>query len=107
MLDHDSNSLESVCDNGTLWRSDDIELSAEDKRSKSNDEHAEAHEVCGPETDIAFHIWGSEEGKGADIDTAVEDQVNSLNGDGRIDDNSFARLQGFDRHPLSCVLVGN
>ena len=107
MLDHDSDGLESICDNGTLWRPHDIELSAKDKASKSNNEHAEAHELCGPEADVALHVWSSEERKGADIDTTVEDEINSLNRDGGIDDNSFARLQGLDRHPLSCVLVGN
>ena len=106
VLDHHANCLEGVGDDGTLWWSDDVELLAKDDGDKPNNHHAETHQVRRPESNVLFHIWCSNQGKRAEVDTAVEHQVDSLDCHSWINNDA---LTGFcdclDCHLLSRVLI--
>jgi hypothetical protein len=107
VLGHDPESFECVGDDGSLRRTDNVELSAQNDYNGSDGEHAYTQQICRPETHIALHVWGGQQRKGTSIDTTVEDQVDTLNGDGGIDDDSFTRWEGLDGHSLPGVLIGN
>lgn len=106
VLDHHAHGLEGVCDDGALWWSDDVELLAQDNGDESNDHHAETHQVRGPVSNILLHIWCSDQGKRAEIDTAVEHQVDSLDGHSWVNNDALASFRDcLDCHLLSGVLV--
>ena len=104
---HHTNSLEGISDNGTLRRAVDVRLAAGDEDGNTDVEHAETQEVSGPETLVLLHEGRSHERKSTDVDAPVEDHVDALVGDGRVDDNTLARLLRLDGHDAALVLVGN
>jgi len=92
VLNHDTDDAEGIGNNGALRRPDDIDLATEHEYQCSDKKDAQAEEIRGPEVDIAFHVWSSEQGERADVDTPVEDHVDSLYGDCRVDDDALASL---------------
>lgn len=104
---HHAEGLEGVGDDGALGRSDNVRLAAGDEDNDANVEHAEAHEEGGPEALVLFHKGRGHEGEGTEVDTPIEDHVDSLVGDGRVDDDALARFFRLDGHATALVLVGN
>lgn len=104
---HHTNGLEGVGDDGPLRRSVDVGLATRDEDENANGEHAEAHEIGGPEALVLLHEGRSHERQGADVDTPVEDHIDALVGDGRVDDSALTALLSLDGHDSSLILVGN
>lgn len=106
MLDHNADGLESVCDNRTLWRPDDITFLAKNDGNKAYNHHAETHQVGRPESNIAFHVGCRDKGKRAQVDTAVKDKIDPLNCDSGVNDDALAGFgNGLDGHFLPSVLI--
>lgn len=107
VLDHDPHALESIADNATLGRTDDVELLAEDQDSQTGAEHAEAEKIGGPEADIPLHVGSGQERQTAEVDAKVEDHVDALDGDGRIQDDALSRRKSGKGHLTALVLICN
>lgn len=104
---HDPESAEGIGDDGAGWRADDVGLASEDEGDGSNHEDAETEQVGGPEADVQLHVRGGQQGERTDVDTGVEDHVDSLDGDGRVDDDTLASGQGRDGGHTALVLVSD
>lgn len=106
--DHQTDSLESIGDDGSLRRADDVVLLRDDQHDNADAEHEEAHEVCGPETLVHLHKGRGEERKTSDVDAGVEHHVDPLECDRGVDDHTLASLgvrgQG---HLFASILVGD
>jgi len=72
-LEHHPHCTEGVGDDGSLRRSDDVDLATENKNQKTDEEDAEAQEVGRPEVDIALHVRGSKQRQRSGVDAPVED----------------------------------
>jgi hypothetical protein len=106
--DHLANNAESVGDDRALRGSHNVNLPAKNQDECANEENAETHQVCGPEANVALHVGGGEQGQGTDVDAPVEDHVDALNGDGRVDNDALASLLvNTNGHLPPSVLVGN
>lgn len=106
--DHKTKSLESVRNDRSLRRPDNVVFLGKDQDDNTNAEHAEAHEVGSPEALVHLHKRGSEKRQATDVDASVEHHVDSLEGDRWVDDDSFASLcDGSQSHLLAGVLIGN
>lgn len=68
MADHEADGFEGVEHYSALGRTVDVLFAAEDEDGDADHEHAEAEEVGRPESDVALHVGGCEEGEGADVD---------------------------------------
>jgi len=107
-LDHHPHCTEGVSDDRSLRRADDVDLAAENENEKTDEEDAETQEVSRPEVDITLHVWGGKQGERSSVDAPVEDHVNPLNGNGRVNDDALASLVVLSNdHLSSLVLVGN
>lgn len=106
-LDHHENALESIGDNGALWRADDIKLATKDKNDGADDEDTQTHQIGRPETNIALHIRSSEQRKRTNVDASIKDHIDTLDGDGGIDDDTLALLVTANSHPAATILIGN
>ena len=104
--DHNPESLEGISDDGALRGADDVEFAAEQDGRGSNNEHAQTEQVGGPVTHEFFHVWRCQQRQRADIDATVENHVDPLDCQGRVNNDSFA-LFGADGHFLALVLVRN
>lgn len=104
---HHANGLESIGDDGALGRTDDVGLAAENQDQNTDVEHAEAHEERSPETFVFLHEGSSHERQSTDVDTPVENHVNTLVRDGGVNDNALTTLLSLDSHDTALVLVGN
>lgn len=105
--DHHAKGLEGVGDDGSLRRTVDVGLAAPDKDENSDVEHAETHQVGGPETLVLLHEGGSHQRQSTDVDAPIEDHVDTLVGDGGINDDTLSILFRLDGHSASLILVGN
>jgi hypothetical protein len=105
MPDHDSNGFKCIRDNRPLRRPHDVELPSQYQNHEPNKEHAQAHQERGPESNVALYIRRGEEGEGSDIDTDVEDHIDALDGNSRVDDDALSRFQRLDRHPFPGILI--
>lgn len=107
-LDHHPDGAEAVRDNGALGRAHNVDLAAEDEDHGTDEEHAEAEQESGPETDIALHVGGRDQRQGSQVDAEVEDHVDARDGDSRVDDDALARLLvGRDLHLAAFVLISD
>jgi hypothetical protein len=106
--DHQTDGLESVGDDGTLRRADNVVFLGDDQHDNADAEHEEAHEVCGPEALVHLHEGRGEEGKTSNVDAGVEHHVDPLECDRGVDDHTLAGL-GIRRqsHLFAGVLVGD
>ena len=107
LLDHHAKGLEGVGDDGSLGRTVDISLAAPDEDENSDVEHAEAHQVGSPESLVLLHEGGSHQRQSTDVDAPIEDHVDTLVGDGGINDDTLSILFRLDGHSASLILVGN
>lgn len=108
VLDHREDDAECIGDDRALWRTNDVHFAAENKNQCTDEEDAKTQQVCGPEVAVTLHVWSGEQGKRSDIDTPVEDHVNPLDGNGRVDNNPFTSLVVVtNNHLSSLVLIGN
>ena len=108
VLDHQPDDAESISNDGSLRRSDNVDLATEDEDEQSNEEDAEAKQVGGPEINVTLHVGGGEQRQRSGVNAPVEDHVNPLDSNGRIDDNFFASLVVMaNDHLPPLVLVGN
>lgn len=106
--DHQADSLESVGDDRSLRRADDVELLRDDQHNDTNAEHEEAHKVCGPEALVHFHEGRGEKRKTANVDASVKHHVDPLVCDRRVDDHTLTSLSdSCQGHLLAGVLVGD
>lgn len=105
--DHHPQSLEAVRDDGTLGRAVDVGLATPDEDTDAHVENAETHQERGPEALVLFHEWCGQQTKGTEVDAPVENHVDALVGDGRVDDNTLSALLRLDSHNAALVLVGN
>ena len=106
-FDHHANGLERVRDDGTLRWAYHIRLAAQDQYSDSDVEHAEAHEVGGPKTLVFLHERRGQQAQAAKIDTPIEDHINPLVCDRRIDNGPLSALLDFNGHLVALVLICN
>ena len=107
-LDHLAHHAESVGDDGTLWRANNVDLAAKDKDQSTDEEHAQAQQIGGPEVGVALHVRGCKTRQGTDVDAPVEDHVDTGDGDRRVDDDALAGLLvGSNDHLATLVLIGN
>lgn len=90
-----------------MGRANHVELAAENNDQGTNHEHAETEKVGGPEVDIQLHVRSGEKGERTEVDASVEDHVDTLNGQGGVDDHALPLLGGGDGHLLPLVLIGN
>ena len=104
---HHTESLEGVGDNGSLRGTHNVVLAAEAENQGSDGEHAETQQVAGPETNVLLHVGSGQEGQRTNVDTSVEDHVDTLDGQGRVNDDALALLGGGQSHLLALVLIGN
>lgn len=70
--DHDTNGLESICDDRALWWPVDVTLPTDDKYDDSDVEHAETKQERCPESLVLLHKRSSEERQTSDVDASVE-----------------------------------
>lgn len=103
---HHAEGLEGVGNDGALGRAVDVGLAAEHEHGDAHVEHAEAHEVGGPEALVLFHEGRGHERQGAQVDAPVEDHVDALVRNGRVDDDTLTRLGiRLDGHDAPLVLI--
>ncbi len=108
MPEHLTANTESVGNDGTLRRSDNVHFPAEDKDSGTDNEHAETEEVSRPEIGELLHVGSGETRERSEVDTPVKDHVDSLDGDGWVNDDALSVLGvSGDDHLSPLVLVGN
>jgi len=108
VLDHHPDNAEGVGNDRSLRRSDNVNLAAEDEDEQSDEEDAEAEQVGTPEVAVAFQVRGGEQRQRSGVDAPVEDHVNPLNSDRRVNDNLLASLViGANDHLSPLVLIGN
>lgn len=107
VLDHHPESLEGVGDNGALRRAHDVVLATNNEHQGTGGEHAKTEQVGGPETNVLLHVWSSQQGERSQVDTAVEDHVDALNGQRRVDDDALSLLGSLESHLLPLVLIGD
>jgi hypothetical protein len=106
--DHLANDAESVGDDRALGRAHNIDLPAENQDKRTDQEDAETHQVRRPEPNVALHVGSGEKGQGTDVDTPVENHVDALDGDGRVDDDALASLLvNTNSHLPPRVLIGD
>lgn len=67
-LDHLTHNTESVGDDGTLGRADNVDLSAKDEDEGTDEEDAQTHQVGRPEADITLHVGSRKGGEGTNVD---------------------------------------
>ena len=79
--------------NGTTGRTDGVFLLADNEDNNGDEKEAERKEICSPEINLEFQPDSCDGGKRSNVDTPVENVVQTLNGDIRVNDNSFATLQ--------------
>lgn len=61
VLDHHPDNTEGVGNDGSLRRSDNVDLATEDEDEQSDEEDAEAEQIGTPEVAIAFQVGSSEQ----------------------------------------------
>lgn len=125
VLDHQPDNAEGIGDDGSLRRSNNVDLATEDEDEQSDEEDAETEQVSGPEVDVTLHVGGSEQRQRSGVDAPVEDlfplvkcqishdlrktyHVNPLDGNRRVNDDllaSFVIMANDHLSPL--VLIGN
>jgi hypothetical protein len=107
-LDHEPHDAESISDNRALRRSNNVNLASENKDQRTDEKDAQTEQEGRPEVNVALHVRGGEQRKTSDVDAEVENHVNPLNGDRRVDDDLLA---GFvivsNNHTPPLVLVRN
>lgn len=104
-FDHHADSLEGVGDDGALRWAHYVRLPAQDKGCNTNIEHAEAHQVSSPETLVFLHKWSGQKRQTSKIDAPIEDHIDSLEGDGRVDDGPLTAPLDLDSHLVALVLI--
>jgi hypothetical protein len=105
---HQTDGLESIGDDRSLRRADDVVFLRQNQDDDADAEHAEAHNVSSPETLVLLHERSGEERETSNVDASVEHHVDSLECDRRVDDDTLASLcDGGDSQPLARVLVRN
>lgn len=107
VLDHHECAPEGVGNDALLWWSDDDEFLGEEEDGDADDEHAETHQVCGPESDVQLHVWSRNKRERTKVDTGVEHHVDPLDRDRWVNDYTLAVLLGSDGHRASLILVGD
>ena len=108
VLEHDPESLEGVGDDRALGRTHDVELATEQEHRGTGSEHAQAKQVSGPEANVLLHVGSGQQRQRTQVDTAVEDHVDTLDGQRRVDHNPLAGLgDGLKSHLLALVLIGD
>lgn len=105
--DHDPQRLEGIGDDGSLRGADDVELAADNEHRGADREHAQTEQEPGPEADIPLHVGRGQQRERSEVDTAVEDHVDALDGQRGVDDDPLTLLGGGHGHLLPLVLVGN
>ena len=105
--DHDPQGLERVGDDGSLRRAHNVELASEHEHQGTTREHAQTEQVAGPEADVALHVRRGQQRERSQVNTTVEDHVDTLDGERRVDDDALSLLRGRDSHLLPLVLVRN
>jgi hypothetical protein len=99
--------LESRAHDVTARGTEDVELLAEDKDGKSNDEHDGRDQVCEPETDVALSVDHADlTDKSTNVDEEVEPVVNAGNSDGGVDNDTLSAA-GLNAHLLLGNLLGD
>ena len=73
VLDHQPDNAEGIGDDGSLRRSNNVDLATEDEDEQSDEEDAETEQVSGPEVDVTLHVGGSEQRQRSGVDAPVED----------------------------------
>jgi hypothetical protein len=73
VLDHQPDNTEGIGNDGSLRRSDNIDLATEDEDEQPDEEDAETEQVGGPEVDVALQVRGSEQRQRSGVDAPVED----------------------------------
>lgn len=104
---HNADDAEGVGDDGSLRGPDNVELSAEEHDGSSDAENSQAKQEGRPEANVALHVGRGQQGQRAEVDAAVEDHVDALHGDRRIDDDARAVGLGLDGHLPAPVLFGD
>jgi len=107
VCDHDPESSEGVRDDGALRRAHDVVLATENENGSTGGEHAETQQISRPEADVQLHVGGGQQRERTDVDTGVEDHVDTLNGQRRVDDHALTLGEGLEGHLLALVLVRN
>lgn len=90
-----------------MGRTNNVKLAAENNHQGTDHKHAETEKVGRPEVDVQLHVGSGEEGERTDVDASVEDHVDTLNGQGGVDDHALALLGRGDGHLLPLVLIRN
>jgi hypothetical protein len=89
--------LEGRAKVGALRGATDVALASPGHDSWAKAQHDGRKGEREPEADVLLGVdHGDLTDKGTDIDEEVEPHINALNGDGRVDDNTLARGEGFD-----------
>jgi hypothetical protein len=105
VLDHHPDNTEGVGNDGSLRRSDNVDLATEDKDEQSDEEDAEAEQVGTPEVAIPFQVGSGEQRQRSGVNAPVEDP---LDRNGRVNDDLLASLViGANDHLSPLVLIGN
>ena len=107
VLDHDPDNSKRIRDDGPVWRLVDIHLAAVNKDTGADEENKGAHEICGPEPDVALHVRRGKHAQTPKVDAAVKDRVDALDSRCRRDDNTLSFRSGVDGHFSPGVLVGD
>lgn len=107
VLDHHECTLEGIGDDALLWCADDDGLLGEEEDGDTDNEHAETHEVRAPESNVQLHVRGCNERERTDVDASVENHIDSLDRDRRVNDHALAVLLSSDGHRASLILIGD
>lgn len=123
-LDHLADHAEGVGNDRALRWANDVDLAAEDKDERTDEEDAQTQQVSRPEVGITLHVGSREQGQRTNVDALkssalrmksewahtypIEDHVDTGDGDGRVDDDTLASLLvGTNDHLATLVLIGN
>jgi hypothetical protein len=108
LLDHHPDNTESVGDDGALRGTHNVDLTPKHEDERTDEEHAQAKKVGGPEIGVQLHVRSGDQGEGTGVDAEVEDHVNPLDGDRGVDNDALASLLvGANDHLSPLVLIGN
>lgn len=85
----------------------DVTLATKHNDANARNEHTGRKQVGRPETNVLFHVGGSDGRQGANVDTPVEHVEDLLVSSLRSDDNALATLEGLNVRTLGAVLFGD
>lgn len=105
--DHNSDSLKGVGNDRALRGPNNVVLASNNEHQSTTGEHAQTEQVAGPEANVPLHVRSSQQRQRAKVDAAVEDHVDTLDGQSRINDDPLTLLGSRDSHLLALVLIGN